>query len=119
MNQKELVSKLCKDGQDIINDLTPTKAHLWHMASCLCGETGELFDAIKKHVIYNKVLDTDNVVEELGDIEFYLEGLRSHLGIDRDTTLANNIHKLSIRYQDLVYNNRSAQERLDKDENNI
>jgi len=111
----ELVAALVKPGQDIIDSLTPQKAHLWHMASCVCGEGGELFDAIKKGAIYNKEIDLENVIEELGDIEFYLEGIRSALKISRELTLAHNKNKLSKRYVGLTYSDKSAQERRDKE----
>ena len=45
------------------------------------GEAGELLDAVKKAVIYRKPLDLENVIEELGDLEFYMEGLRQGLEI--------------------------------------
>ncbi len=110
----ELVAKLAKPGQAIINELTPIKAHCWHMASALQGEAGELFDAIKKGVIYGKKLDRENIVEEMGDIEFYLEGLRAALKITREETIEANITKLSERYKELSYSNEAAQERADK-----
>jgi NTP pyrophosphatase (non-canonical NTP hydrolase) len=108
-----MVRNLAKDGGDIIKSLTPESAHLWHMASALCGEAGEVFDAIKKFVIYEKTLDINNVIEELGDIEFYLEGIRASLGITRLETLANNVLKLDQRYGE-GYSNSAAQERADK-----
>ena len=108
-----MVGTLAKGGKDIISSLTPESAHLWHMGSALCGEAGELFDAIKKSVIYEKELDVENVIEELGDIEFYLEGVRSALGITRLQTLAHNILKLDRRYGE-EYSDEAAQERADK-----
>jgi NTP pyrophosphatase (non-canonical NTP hydrolase) len=108
-----MVNSLAKDGKNIISSLTPQSAHLWHMASALCGEAGELFDAIKKSVIYEKELDIENVIEELGDIEFYLEGLRSSLEVTRLQTLAHNIFKLDRRYGE-EYSDEAAQERADK-----
>ena len=80
----------------------------------ISGEAGELLDAIKKHVIYQKPLDRENAIEELGDIEFYLEGLRQGLGISRQETLDANIKKLSVRYAGLQYSDTAAQTRADK-----
>ena len=108
-----MVHNLAKDGDDIIKSLTPQSAHLWHMASALCGEAGELFDAIKKFAIYEEDLDMGNVIEELGDVEFYLEGIRSSLGVTRLETLAHNVIKLDRRYGK-EYSNQAAQERVDK-----
>ena len=119
IKHNEMVSALAKPGADIINDLSPMKAHLWHMASCIQGEAGELFDAIKKPVIYNKgVFDRENIVEELGDIEFYMEGLRQALGISRDETIEANIVKLAVRYREGTYSNEQAQARADKEQAN-
>ena len=108
-----MVRNLSKDGEDIIESLTPEGAHLWHMASALCSEAGELFDAIKKHVIYEKSLDMMNVIEELGDLEFYMEGLRASLDITRGETLARNLLKLDTRYGP-QFSNEAAQKRADK-----
>jgi NTP pyrophosphatase (non-canonical NTP hydrolase) len=111
----ELVEKLAKPGADILKELTPEDCELWHMASCICSEAGELFDAIKKLVIYRKPLDRANVVEELGDLEFYMEGARQVLAITRQETLDANILKLSKRYNELKYSNKSAVKRADKE----
>lgn len=110
----EMVRTLIKSGEAILASLTPEKADLWHVASCVPGEAGELFDAVKRHVIYEKAIDRENVIEELGDLEFYLERVRQILGISREETLEANIDKLSERYQGLVYSNQAAQDRADK-----
>ena len=114
MEHRELVAALVKPGAAIVDSLTPEKAHLLHMVVGVAGESGELLDAIKKHVIYNKEADRENVIEELGDIEFYMEGLRQGLGITREETLAHNIRKLSARYEKLAYSDASAVARADK-----
>ena len=108
ISHAELVQKLSKRGEDIIAQLTPEKAHLWHMATGISGESGELEDAIKKHVIYNKPLDRENVIEELGDLEFYMEGMRQGLGITREEVLLSNIAKLAKRYPKMEYSNAAA-----------
>jgi NTP pyrophosphatase (non-canonical NTP hydrolase) len=110
----EMVAALAKPGADIVASLTPEKAHSLHMAVGISGEAGELIDAIKKAAIYNKPLDRENVVEELGDIEFYMEGLRQGLGITRDETITHNKKKLSVRYAGGKYSDKAAQERADK-----
>jgi len=109
-----LVRALAKPGADILETLTPDRCELWHAASCVPSEAGELFDAIKKYVIYNKPLDMGNVIEELGDIEFYLAAIRQNLGIERATTLRANIDKLSKRYASMTYTDQAAQDRADK-----
>lgn len=110
----EQVEALIKPASEIINETTPLKAHLSHMVFGVTGEVGELVDALKKHCIYNKEIDMENVVEELGDIEFFLEGIRRALKITRDETLKSNITKLSKRYSAGKYTNEQAHERADK-----
>lgn len=110
----EMVQALKKSGEQILPTLTPRRVRIWDNASCIMGEAGELFDAIKKHVFYGTELDLANVTEELGDLEFYLEDLRRTLGLARETTLRANIEKLAIRYKDMKYSDAAAQERADK-----
>ena len=108
-----LVLALAKPGSLIAAELTPADCHAVHMAMGISGESGELLDAIKKAVIYRKPLDRANVVEELGDLEFYMEGLRQGLGITREEVLEANIVKLRKRYGD-SYSDLAAQVRADK-----
>jgi NTP pyrophosphatase (non-canonical NTP hydrolase) len=110
----EMVESLCKSGHQIVKELTPEDAHLQHMGLGLCGETGELIDAIKKVTIYRKSPDMENVIEELGDIEFYLQGIRQALDITREETLDANIKKLAKRYHMFKYSDKAAHDRMDK-----
>jgi NTP pyrophosphatase (non-canonical NTP hydrolase) len=113
MTHEELVTALVKPGEAIAASMTADDAHLMHMAIGISSEAGELLDAVKKAVIYQKDLDMVNVEEELGDIEFYLEGIRQGLGITRQQCIDANIAKLTKRYG-TVYSDRAAQERADK-----
>lgn len=110
----DMVSRLVKPGRDIMTDLDPKKAEAMHMAIGVAGEAGELLDAIKKHVIYNKPLDINNLIEELGDIEFFIEGIRQIFSLNRVNILEENIYKLSKRYGSGTYSNEQAQTRADK-----
>lgn len=114
ITHQELVSALVKSGETIAEEITGSEAHLIHMVIGVSGEAGELLDAVKKSVIYRKPLDMKNMVEELGDLEFYMEGLRQGLGITREECLKANIEKLQVRYAGMKYSNESAQTRADK-----
>ena len=116
VEHSELVRRLAKSGDQIAKEMTPQAAHLIHMLMGICGEAGELLDDIKKSVIYQKPLDRENVIEELGDLEFYMEGLRQGCEITREETVAHNISKLGKRYASLSYSDQAAQARADKDE---
>ena len=110
---KELVKELIKNPLDIVDSWDYMDADLIHSAMGISGEAGELLDAIKKTVMYRKPLDIDNVIEELGDLEFYMENLRSSLDITREETLQANIDKLRKRYS-IGYSDQAAQDRADK-----
>lgn len=114
LKHAEMVKKLVKPGVKILAEMTPSKMTLLHMSSKLCSEAGELMDAVGKLCYYNRVIDLDNVIEELGDIEFYLSGFRQSLGILRDTTLRSNMEKLTKRYKDFKYTDEQAHQRNDK-----
>jgi NTP pyrophosphatase (non-canonical NTP hydrolase) len=114
ISHSKMVTTLVKSGEDILAELTPKKANLWHAATGIVGEAGELIDAVKKHVIYNKPIDIQNVIEELGDLEFYMEQIRQGLDITRDETLEANIAKLAKRYEGFQYTDQRAQDRADK-----
>lgn len=118
MEHSELVSNLAKDGQTIVDEMTANKAHLLHMSGCMNEEAGEVFGKIKKYVFYNKPLTAtiiEKIVEELGDLEFYMEGLRQGLGITREEVLNKNIAKLTARYKSGSYSDKQANERADKE----
>ena len=110
---REFVRKLCKAGSVIAEELTPDDCHRLHMAIGISGEAGELLDAIKKATIYRKPLDIANIVEECGDLLFYISGMLDSIGVDIESAMAANTSKLSIRYGK-SYSDKSAIERLDK-----
>jgi len=112
-----MVHSLAKPGIDIVKQITPYGANLLHMAVGVSGESGELLDAVKKAVIYNKAVDIENVIEELGDLEFYMEGLRQAISVSRETVLMANMLKLTGkngRYSKGHYSDEQAQLRQDK-----
>lgn len=105
-NYVEFVGQLAKD-------MGSPAADLMHMAIGVSGEAGELIDAIKKNWVYGKPLDRTNIIEELGDLEFYMAGIRLLLGIPRHDVLLANRAKLAQRYGD-SYSDAAAIARADK-----
>lgn len=98
---------------NLVKERDHRSMNLEHMVIGICGESGELADGVKKNSIYGKPLDRANIVEELGDLEFYMAGLRQMLGISRYETLAGNVNKLQARYKN-GYTDAAAIERADK-----
>lgn len=115
LSHSGMVTAFAKPGEDILKTLTAGDANLMHMLLGITGEVGELVDAIKKSIIYGKPLDRENVIEEMGDIEFYMEGLRQGLDISRMQTLQANVRKLGLRYMKGTYSDEQAQARADKE----
>lgn len=87
-----------------------------HAALGVCGEAGELADAIKKEVIYGKPEDMQNLIEELGDLRFYMQAVQNLYGITEQDILQYNANKLSKRYSSLRYSDEEAIGRADKQE---
>ena len=81
----------------------------------VASEAGELLDALKKAIIYQRPLDRQNVVEEIGDIRFYLAGLMNELGITEMDILEACNAKLAKRYASGGYSDQQAQDRADKE----
>ena len=111
---EKMTLALAKDGEQIKQEITPEQANLLHMGVGAAGEAAELLDAIKKHVIYQKPLDVENVKEELGDLLFYMSNLMQSVGLSFEEVLQHNVDKLSVRYSSGKYSNAQAQERADK-----
>jgi NTP pyrophosphatase (non-canonical NTP hydrolase) len=86
----------------------------WHAAAGVCGEAGELIDCIKKELVYRKPPDVVNIIEELGDLRFYIRAVQQVYGISDQQVLQGNADKLSKRYRDLTYSDEQAQNRADK-----
>lgn len=110
-----MVTAKKKPGTDIAAQMSGGQADALHMAVGVAGEAGELLDAIKRFAIYQKPLDRANVIEELGDLEFFMEGLRQRLHITREETLESNMTKLGTRYSSGSYSDEEAHARADKE----
>lgn len=79
MTHPELVAALVKPATQLIADLTSQTAHLMHMAIGISGEVAELCSCLKRDIIKldpseDGIIDSQNLIEELGDLEFYIEG---------------------------------------------
>jgi NTP pyrophosphatase (non-canonical NTP hydrolase) len=71
-----------------------------HAAIGAVTEAGELMNAIKRAKIYGKTLDRVNLVEEAGDVMWYLAILADDLGVSFEEIWEKNIAKLRQRFPD-------------------
>jgi NTP pyrophosphatase (non-canonical NTP hydrolase) len=63
-------------------------------------ESGELIDACKKSMFYGKTLDKVNMLEEAGDVLWYIAILCDELNSSFEEYFEVNIAKLKARYGD-------------------
>lgn len=66
----------------------------------LSGEVGEVNDYFKKHLFQGHQLLVSEVIEELGDVMWYIALLCTAYGINMDRVMKENIDKLKLRYPD-------------------
>lgn len=64
----------------------------------LCGESGEAIDVVKKHLAQGHELNREALLNELGDIAWYLAETAYALDASLDDVFAGNIAKLKRRY---------------------
>lgn len=100
MNEySQMVADLAKPGEDIIATLTPIKTHTLHMAVGLAGEAGELLEHFcidPLHISTDEGTLDSLVIEELGDAEFYFEGLCQSMRVTLDLTGTTSNNPLCI-----------------------
>lgn len=77
----------------------PEAAKIFYPCIGLAGEVGEICEKVKKHVRDGKVLDTEDLKKELGDVLWYLSALASDLGIDLEDVATTNYEKLKSRQE--------------------
>jgi NTP pyrophosphatase (non-canonical NTP hydrolase) len=87
-----------KDGS-IARRLSANPA-LMHYVLGIVTEAGELADAVKKAVIYGKDLDGTNIIEEIGDLQWYEARLLDLLDSSFADARRRNIAKLRLRFPD-------------------
>lgn len=79
--------------------LVATRDHdLTHAILGLVTEAGELADQLKRRHAYGKEVDRVNLVEEAGDLLWYLALIARALGTDLETIGRTNVEKLRARY---------------------
>jgi NTP pyrophosphatase (non-canonical NTP hydrolase) len=79
---------------------SPSQCQLLHAGMGLVTEAGEFMDALKKHLIYGKPLDTVNLNEEIGDALWYIAMALRVTGMSFEDCMQLNIDKLHKRFPD-------------------
>lgn len=84
----------------ILNNLTVKDLRLNHHAIGAATEAGELADIAKKRIYYGTPIDITHVIEELGDLMWYVSGMCNALDLNLEVIMAANNSKLKARYPD-------------------
>ena len=87
-----------KSYDHVAERFTPSMSRLTHAALGLSTEANEFADQLKKHLIYGKELDKTNLIEELGDIQWFVAMACDELGTSFEQIQEININKLKARY---------------------
>lgn len=66
----------------------------------LSGETGEVADIVKKHLFQGHKLDKSKILDELGDVLWYIAITSKGIGVELEEIAIHNIDKLKKRYPD-------------------
>ena len=93
----------------------PYEAICSNMCMGLAGETGETVDIFKKHIYQGKDLDINDVIEEIGDILWYIAKLCNVNKITMKECMESNVEKLRKRYPN-GFSIKDALERADKND---
>lgn len=98
-NYQQLALKTDHKSYDhVAARFTPSMSRLTHAALGLSTEANEFADQLKKHLIYGKELDKTNLIEELGDVCWFLAIACDELGVSFKKIQEINIAKLNVRY---------------------
>lgn len=103
------------DFNKIRERMTKEIIRLDHAVTGICTEAGEIADAIKKHKFYGKPLDRTNLIEELGDLYWYINVAQDVLGVTTDEVQAINNAKLRARYGQKFSEEAAINRDLDKE----
>lgn len=107
---QQLAGRTLIDGPDA--EYTGAELLLVWNALGLAGEAGEVADIIKKGVFHRHGVDQAKLIEELGDVLWYVAALCSKLNVPLGDVMALNIAKLKKRYP-AGYNSDDSKSRVD------
>lgn len=101
-----LVRTLVKDPASIRDSLTLSGINLWHAATGVAGEVGELLECVSAGF---PNIDRTNLIEELGDIEFYMEQIRQQLAMTHNSeSILSVVKEMELTIESIERNAVSA-----------
>ena len=70
----------------------------------LAGEAGECCDIVKKYKYQGHDLDKEKLLDELGDVLWYISETASGIGVSLEDVAIYNLNKLHKRYHGHTFN---------------
>ena len=105
-----------EDYDGVLNRLNSREVlELLHSNMGLVTEVGELMDALKKWAIYGREMDRANVVEEVGDILWYISLALKAVDSDFEDAMERNINKLTVRYPNKFTEEKALNRNLEEE----
>ena len=92
------VNEYQKLAMATLNPALSKQEVLMDSALGLCGESGEVADLLKKHLMQGHPFNREEFTKELGDVAWYLAEAATALDMDLETILQLNLEKLKKRY---------------------
>ena len=117
MNSREYTQNVLKLKSDLWK-ADDVDYDLIHSIMGCVTESSELLDVIKKKIFYNKEIDNVNLVEEFGDLLWYVALGLHVLGYTFEDVMDINIKKLMSRFPG-KFNENAAKNRDLKTERDI
>lgn len=93
-----VVDRESKDFEAIRERIRNREIRLLHAGLGLSTEAGEFNDALKKWLYYGKECDKVNLIEELGDVLWYVALASDQLDMSIEEIMERNNAKLEARY---------------------
>ncbi len=85
-------------AQRTSNKALDNKGHLFNGVLGLAGEAGECADLVKKHCYQDARPIHDALIDELGDVLWYVAETAAALGVSLEEVAVRNVEKLKKRY---------------------
>lgn len=89
----------------------PKTARIAHSILGIADEAGELAKNLKKHIFYGSDLDKLNILEEFGDILWFMGPALDTIGSSYEEVQKMNIRKLRARYPEGKWNKEDSENR--------
>lgn len=89
-------------------------AKLFHFIIGASSETGEMAEALAKHMM-GKGIDLVNMLEEVGDNGYYIDQLAKVCGGTLESAFTKNVNKLAVRYQGGYSDKKAVNRNTDKE----